>query len=60
MTNAKSVKNIFGGANDGPLLRSLQSKVEFTVIDNPPSKIDYCTIERYTDVSILIKVTKND
>lgn len=56
ITGAKSVKNIFGEPEDGELLRSLQSKLEFKVIDVPPEKITYCTIERFTDVSIVIKV----
>lgn len=57
VTNAKSVKNIFGGPEDGPLLRSLQSKLESKFIDVEPVKPDYCTIDRFTDAIIVIEVS---
>lgn len=59
VTYATSVKNIFGDGDNSPLLRSLGLKLQSgNDSDGKTSLVEgtYCTIERFTDISIVIKV----
>lgn len=60
-TTSASLKNIFGGENESPLLKSLQKKhLMYTdnkkPIDHAAYERNMCSVERYSDVTIIIKV----
>lgn len=60
ISSASSTKNLFGDEDEGPLMRSLQARHETreaaTAIQLAAFDRSACSVERYSDVEILIKV----
>lgn len=62
ISSTSSIKNLFGNDDERPLLRSLQAKhqtrEEATAIQLAAYDRSVCSVERYSDVQIMIKVFK--
>lgn len=61
VTSSESLRTLFGFEHDAsPLLKSLIRKFQIFEIDNPIQrtayKRDMCSVERYSDINIIIKV----
>lgn len=61
VTSSQSLRTLFGEQNDAkPLLQSLIKKFKIFEIDSPlqrtARKRDMCSVERYSDINIIIKV----
>lgn len=60
ISSASSIKNLFGKEDEQPLMRSLQARHEIredvTAIQLAAFDRSACSVERYSDMAILIKV----
>lgn len=63
VTSSQSLRTLFGSEHDAsPLLKSLIKKFQIFDVDNPiqrtAQKRDMCSVERYSDIHIIIKVSR--